>query len=47
MKEGQNIKVVARLRPLNSLEMSQGGECCVVYNDTQITVTVNKISLSY
>ncbi|CAK70065.1 unnamed protein product (macronuclear) [Paramecium tetraurelia] len=40
MKEGQNIKVVARLRPLNSLEMQQGGECCVTYNDKQITVTV-------
>ncbi|CAD8168433.1 unnamed protein product [Paramecium pentaurelia] len=40
MKEGQNIKVVARLRPLNALEMQQGGECCVSYNDKQITVTV-------
>ncbi|CAD8061889.1 unnamed protein product [Paramecium primaurelia] len=40
MKEGQNIKVVARLRPLNALEMQQGGECCVTYNDKQITVTV-------
>ncbi|CAK80317.1 unnamed protein product (macronuclear) [Paramecium tetraurelia] len=40
MKEGQNIKVVARLRPLNALEMQQGGECCVSYGEKQITVTV-------
>ncbi|CAD8081819.1 unnamed protein product [Paramecium sonneborni] len=40
MKEGQNIKVVARLRPLNALEMQQGGECCVTFNEKQITVIV-------
>ena len=44
-KEGQNIKVVVRLRPLNALEMDQGGESCVVFNDKSITVMVFQMSL--
>jgi len=42
MKKAQNtaIKVACRLRPLNKLELSTGGECCTTYTDTSIKVKV-------
>jgi len=42
MKKAQNtaIKVACRLRPLNKLELTTGGECCTTYTDTAIKVKV-------
>jgi len=37
------IKVACRLRPLNQLEKSTGGDCCLTYNDTAIKVKVKTI----
>lgn len=39
-QKATNIKVVCRLRPLNTLEKSIGGECAVDYTDTSIQVKV-------
>lgn len=35
-----HIKVICRMRPLNELEKSQGGQCCVVYNQKTIKLKV-------
>ena len=35
-----NIKVFCRLRPLNNLEKSMGGKCCVDFTDKRIQVKV-------
>lgn len=35
-----HIKVVCRMRPLNELEKSQGGQCCVVFNQKTIKLKV-------
>jgi len=40
-----NIRVFLRLRPLNQLEKSLGGEVCVTHTDTEIQIKV--ISLRY
>jgi hypothetical protein len=42
-KADNNIKVVCRLRPLNSLEMSEGGQSCVEYDQTLVTVHVTNL----
>lgn len=34
------IKVVCRIRPLNQLEISQGGQIAVNYNDKTIKIKV-------
>ena len=33
MKDSNNIKVICRIRPLNTLEKSNGGESCIEIND--------------
>ncbi|EGR31594.1 kinesin heavy chain, putative, partial [Ichthyophthirius multifiliis] len=38
--DSANIRVICRMRPLNQLEKSTGGEQCVVYDDKNITITV-------
>ena len=35
-----HIRVVCRLRPLNSLELSKGGQSCVNFNEKNIKVKV-------
>jgi len=42
-KNSQNtsIRVFCRVRPLNALEISEGGECCVEYTEKNIKVKVN------
>ncbi|EGR31783.1 kinesin motor domain protein [Ichthyophthirius multifiliis] len=40
-QESTNIRVVCRCRPLNKLEIEQGGECCVnIINEQNIQVSV-------
>ncbi len=39
-EEAANIRVICRMRPLNKLEISTGGECCVEYSDNKITSRV-------
>lgn len=48
MKKSQNnaIKVFCRLRPLNQLEMSTGGETCVTFNENSVKLKVNPLSLT-
>lgn len=41
MSQDTSIKVVCRLRPLNSIEMNQGGHCCVQYTDKSIKIKVS------
>ena len=33
-----HIRVICRLRPLNNLEMQQGGQCCVSFGTTNIKI---------
>lgn len=46
-KEGQNIKVVVRLRPFNLLDPNHGGQSCVVYNDKSLIVMVIHNNLDF
>ena len=38
----ENVKVVCRVRPQNSLELAQGGVSCVRMNDTNIEVNLEE-----
>ena len=43
MSKGTNdthIRVFCRMRPLNKLEMNEGGKCCVSYEDKKIKLKV-------
>lgn len=37
-----HIKVVCRIRPLNELEKTQGGQVCLQFNSKSIKLKVNK-----
>lgn len=39
-QQDAHIKVICRMRPLNELEKTQGGQCCVVYNQKAIKLKV-------
>ncbi|EGR34618.1 kinesin motor domain protein [Ichthyophthirius multifiliis] len=39
-EDGVNIRVICRMRPLNNLEKSTGGQKCVEYTNTTIQVTL-------
>lgn len=39
-----HIKVVCRLRPLNELEKTQGGQSCVIYSQSAIKLKVFLLS---
>ncbi len=45
-EEAANIRVICRMRPLNKLEISTGGECCVEYSGNKITSRVYIILFS-
>ena len=39
--QNTTIKVACRLRPLNELEKSTGGDCCLTYTDKAIKIKVD------
>ena len=47
MKKAANnntsIRVFCRMRPLNQLELSTGGECCITHNETSIRLKVTQL----
>ena len=40
MSNETNIRVICRFRPINSLEMSMGGENCVYIDKNNVSISV-------
>lgn len=38
--DSANIRVICRMRPMNALEKSTGGETCIEYDDNKILCKV-------